>query len=88
MKDRHTLLSRFREEQLVFAEELRIRDFFCRQMPALAISFVIAELFYKFHSFTLECGAFLATWFALDAIIQGVATLALAAKKRKAEAAP
>jgi hypothetical protein len=24
-------------------------------------------LFYKFHSFALECGAFLATWYVLDA---------------------
>lgn len=31
----------------------------------LVISFVIAEQFYKFHSFTLETGAFLATWFVL-----------------------
>jgi hypothetical protein len=39
------------------------------QLPALGASFVIAELFYKFHSFTLECLAFLATWYALDASI-------------------
>lgn len=32
------------------------------QLPAFVISFVIAEMFYKFHSFTLECGAFLLTW--------------------------
>jgi len=30
------------------------------------VAFLIAELFYKFHSFTLECAAFLATWFVLD----------------------
>ena len=29
----------------------------------LPASFVIAEVFYKFHSFTLECAAFLVTWF-------------------------
>jgi hypothetical protein len=40
------------------------------QVPALALAWLIAEIFYKFHSFTLECGAFLATWFALDALIQ------------------
>jgi hypothetical protein len=33
------------------------------------VSFVIAEFFYKFHSFTLECAAFLATWFVLDAVL-------------------
>ena len=27
------------------------------------------ELFYKFHSFTLECGAFLATWWVYDALL-------------------
>jgi hypothetical protein len=31
----------------------------------LSVSFVIAEFFYKFHSFTLEAGAFLATWYVL-----------------------
>jgi hypothetical protein len=40
------------------------------QVPALALSFVIAELFYKFHSFTLETMAFLATWGLVDAVIQ------------------
>lgn len=35
-------------------------------LPPLVLAFVIAELFYKWHSFTLECGGFLATWFALD----------------------
>ena len=39
------------------------------QLPALVASFVIAEVFYKFHSFTLECLAFLVTWFAIDGVI-------------------
>ncbi len=43
------------------------------QAPALAVSFAIAEAFYKFHSFTLECLAFLATWYVADAVIQPVA---------------
>jgi hypothetical protein len=34
-------------------------------LVTLATSFVIAEMFYKFHSFTLEAGAFLGTWYAL-----------------------
>src|SRR6266542_3634022 len=34
----------------------------------LATSFAIAEPLYKFHSFTLETGAFLATWWALRRI--------------------
>lgn len=44
-----------------------------RQVPALAISIVTAELFFKFHSFTLECVAFLATWYVVDAIIGRIA---------------
>jgi hypothetical protein len=36
------------------------------QLPALLIALTIAQLFYKFHSFILECVAFLATWFVLD----------------------
>jgi hypothetical protein len=48
-------------------QRLTTSEIFLRQVPALGLSFVIAELFYKFHSFTLECLAFLATWFVLDA---------------------
>jgi hypothetical protein len=40
--------------------------FLAREAPAFLASFVIAEVFYKFHSFTLECAAFLATWYALS----------------------
>ncbi|MBA2350850.1 MAG: hypothetical protein ACR2FI_02805 [Burkholderiales bacterium] len=39
------------------------------QLPALAGALLIAEMFYKFHSFTLECVAFLATWFVLDWLV-------------------
>jgi hypothetical protein len=35
-------------------------------LPPLAVAFVLAEFFYKWHSFTLECLGFLATWFVLD----------------------
>ena len=37
--------------------------------PSAAVSIVIAELFYKFHSFTLECVAFLATWYVVDQVV-------------------
>jgi hypothetical protein len=45
---------------------LGIRDILVREAPALTVAFVIVEVFYKFHSFTLECVAFLATWLALS----------------------
>jgi biotin transporter BioY len=49
---------------------LPLRRLLREQMPALGLAWVIAELLYKFKSFTLECIAFLVTWFVLDAIIQ------------------
>jgi hypothetical protein len=36
------------------------------QVPAATGALVIAEAFYKFGSFTLECLAFLATWFVIQ----------------------
>jgi hypothetical protein len=40
-----------------------------KQMPTFIAALVIAEVFYKFHSFTLECLAFLATWSLFDALL-------------------
>lgn len=48
---------------------LTTRDLLVKQLPTFSAAFLIAELFYKFHSFTLECIAFLVTWFVFDAII-------------------
>jgi hypothetical protein len=42
-------------------------------VPPLVVAFALAEMFYKFHSFSLECGAFLLTWRALDMGYQFVA---------------
>ena len=36
---------------------------------------VIAEQFYKFHSFTLETLTFLPTWYAVDRVISMVRRL-------------
>ena len=49
---------------------LPLRRLLIEQAPILTLSFTIAELFYKFHSFTLETGAFLVTWGVLDFIVQ------------------
>jgi hypothetical protein len=57
----HTLI-----EGLGLVETLRA------ELPWLMASMVIAEFFYKFHSFTLECVAFLATWYALSRIAAAV----------------
>jgi hypothetical protein len=42
------------------------------ELPCLVASMIIAELFYKFHSFSLECLAFLATWFVLSGTISAL----------------
>lgn len=51
---------------------LPLRRLLSEQIPVLLLSFGVAEVFYKFHSFTLECGAFLGTWFVLDWLVQVV----------------
>lgn len=51
-------------------KSLTLKELLFRQAPILLLSFVIAELFYKFHSFTLETIAFLATWAILDGIAE------------------
>jgi hypothetical protein len=53
-------------------KSITLRTFVVEQLPVLLLSFIVAELFFKFHSFTLETLAFLATWFALDWIVQSV----------------
>lgn len=45
---------------------LQLRQIVIEQLPAIAGAMAIAEFFYKFGSFTLECLAFLATWFVID----------------------
>ena len=57
------------------------RELYTRYAPGLLIAFVIAEMFYKWGSFSLECLGFLATWFVVDA------TFALVAGKSNRERA-
>ncbi|MBL8696929.1 MAG: hypothetical protein JNK67_01065 [Alphaproteobacteria bacterium] len=45
---------------------------FVTRLPSLIAAFLVAELFYKFHSFMLETGAFLVTWLILDLVIERV----------------
>jgi hypothetical protein len=52
-----------------------LRTLLIEQAPAMGLSLLIAELFYKFHSFTLETMAFLGTWFVADGAISLVRRL-------------
>jgi hypothetical protein len=58
-----------------FIKSMTTREILVEQVPAIALSMLIAEMFYKFHSFTLECLAFLATWYLLDVLISLVSRL-------------
>jgi hypothetical protein len=55
--------------------------FLTEQLPVLVASLLIAEFWYKFHSFTLECVAFLATWFVLDFISDQIRRRLITPKK-------
>jgi hypothetical protein len=48
------------------------RGVLARETLPFVVSLVTAEMFYKFHSFTLECLAFLATWYALSWLLARV----------------
>ena len=52
-----------------FVSLLSRSELLARQVPIAGTSLVIAELFYRFHSFALETAAFLTTWYALDALV-------------------
>lgn len=51
---------------------LTLKQLTLEQLPVFMAALVIAELFYKFHSFLLETGAFLVTWWVLDALYSAV----------------
>lgn len=42
------------------------------QLPVLLAALIVAEMFYKFGSFSLECVAFLATWFVFGGVASAV----------------
>jgi len=54
---------------LEFVRALRRDRAFLSRLPSFLLAFVVAELFFKFHSFALECLAFLATWLVVDLIV-------------------
>lgn len=60
---------------LELVRALRLQRGLALQLPGLVLAFLIAEVFYKFHSFALECGAFLLTWLAIDVLTDRLAAL-------------
>jgi hypothetical protein len=51
---------------------LSLKQVFAEQLPIMLASLIIAELFYKFRSFTLETAAFLATWYGIDYVVHSI----------------
>ena len=60
---------------LSLLKTLTIRELVSIEAPSLVGSMVIAEMLFKFHSFTLECLAFLATWLVLGVIVRRLHTV-------------
>ncbi len=52
-----------------FLRALRDHTAYWRRASGFVPAFLIAEFFYKFKSFALECIAFLLTWLILDFLI-------------------
>lgn len=48
--------------------QVRSRATAVTEVVCLSIALATAETFFKFHSFILECTAFLALWFFLGAV--------------------
>ncbi|HEU0015680.1 MAG TPA: hypothetical protein VFQ45_18530 [Longimicrobium sp.] len=57
-----------------------LRQVLLQAAPSGAAALVVAEQLYKWHSFTLECAGFLATWAAFDLAIAGVRALVARAR--------
>lgn len=57
---------------LDFLRALRSHAAYGHRLIAFLAAFLIAEFAYKFHSFTLECAAFLATWLVADVIVESI----------------
>ncbi len=48
--------------------QLKSRAALITEVVCFSIALVTAEVFFKFHSFVLECSAFLLLWYFLGAI--------------------
>jgi hypothetical protein len=51
------------------------RALMTRELPTMVFALVVAELWFKFGSFTLEVLGFLAVWIASSALVDGVVAL-------------
>lgn len=68
---------------LEFVRVLRRHGDWAVHLPGLLLAFAMAELFYKFKSFALECAAFLLTWLVIDLVVDLLARQLRAAAARR-----
>ena len=68
-------------------QRLNKSELFLAQLPSAAAALIIAELFYKFGSFTLECLGFLATWWLIDAAQHHIRRAVAGARKDQSDVA-
>ena len=64
---------------------LTLKQLTQEQLPLLVVALGIAELFYKFHSFLMEAGAFLLTWLALGALCAAIKSVLFRVKEEAHE---
>jgi len=53
-----------------FLRALRAHAAYGRRLLGFIPALVVTEMFYKFHSFSLECMAFLGTWLLFDVLTE------------------
>ena len=68
--------------------ECSISDYLLRDLPPFAAAMVVAEILFKFGSFTLECLAFLALWWGLAQVYRRVLALLWGLPGKAAEGPP
>ncbi len=64
-------------------QTLGVDAFLRQEAPLLAAAFAIAEVFYKFGSFAIECLAFLVTWYALSFLASRIAPVGAGADRQE-----
>ncbi len=66
-----------------FLQLLPWRRLVFEQLPACGSAWLIAEMFYKWKSFSLEMVGFLVTWFLIDGVIQGLRWLMVSRRSER-----
>ena len=56
-------------------QRLSVQEILTELLPSFGLSLIVAEMYYKLGSFTLECLAFLATWYVTGSIISHIKKL-------------